>query len=323
MRDYKLLHNSGGELNRDSIGWNKRPYKNCTIKRSFKNFFRRKRWNHYLWMNQEFVFLFAVVDLDYAGFLFLELHDLNSDESVKKSKVVPLGKGVFIEDEINNKVYYRDHNIYINIEEIDGELSIECNWDEINSNAKLKFNNESLNVLIPWGEKKYHYTCKDMALKSTGMVSDGHKNYNLGNALCFLDYGRGIWPYEKEWYWITSGFERNGNIVGINLGAKWTDGTGVNENGVSINGKVYKIKSDVKFISDDFGKLWTIESVDGQEVNLTFTPFRHEVQGENFGIIKSSLKQYIGYLEGSIKVEGIEVEFRGDIAWFEDHFARW
>lgn len=323
MDEYRMLHTKNGELNIDSIGWHKYPYKNCAIKPTSKKFIRRKRWNHYLWISPEFIFLFAVVHLDYAGFIFLELHDLNSEESTKKSVTIPRGKGIIVEDEINKKVYYRDHNIYIDIQEMGDELSIECNWDDINSNAKIKLNKESLNVLIPWGEKKYHYTCKEMVLKCSGVVNDEQKNYHLKNALCFLDYGRGIWPYEKEWYWITSGFERDGKIVGINLGAKWTDGTGVNENGVTINGKVYKIRSDVKFTSGDPMQLWIIESVDSDEVNLTFTPFRHEVQGKNLVIVKSTLKQYIGYLDGVIKVDGIEIEFAGDIAWCEDHFARW
>lgn len=323
MKTYITLHKENGELNREAIGWHKHPCKNCAIKPNSKKFIRRKRWNHYLWMNQEFVFLFAVVHLDYAGFLFLELHDLNSEETIKKSMILPRGKGITIEDDINKKLYYRNHDIYIDIEEIDGELRIECNWDNVNSHSKIKINEESLNVLIPWNKNKYHYTCKAMALKGCGFACDEHKNYHLKDALCFIDYGRGVWPYEKEWHWITSGFERDGKLIGLNLGAKWTDGTGVNENGISINEKIYKIESDVKFTCEDPMQLWIIESVDSDEVNLTFTPFRHEVQGKNLLIVKSSLKQYIGYLDGTIKVHGVEIEFMGDIAWFEDHFARW
>ena len=39
--------------------------------------------------------------------------------------------------------------------------------------------------------------------------------------------------------------------VGLNMGAKWTDGTGMNENGILLNGCLHKIHEDIVFEYDD------------------------------------------------------------------------
>ena len=129
---------------------------------------------------------------------------------------------------------------------------------------------------------------------------------------------------KKEWYWLTSGFiDEKGKSIGLNLGAKYTDGTGVNENGIKIDDTVYKLDDDVAFNYDKENNKWIIKSVKSDEVDLEFTPIIYNNKVNNIIIFKSKSKQFVGYLNGVVMLKGKEIKFNNTIGWCEDHFAKW
>ena len=71
----------------------------------------------------------------------------------------------------------------------------------------------------------------------------------------------------------------DGRTVGSNLGAGWTDGTGMNENGLCVDGRLTKISEDVKFDYDReiSGTLAFAHNRHGS-VDLVFTPFMNAMQ---------------------------------------------
>ena len=66
-----------------------------------------------------------------------------------------------------------------------------------------------------------------------------------------------------------------GRRIGLNFGGKWTDGTGMTENAVFIDGVMTKIHEDVLFTYDpkNFMVPWKIRTKFSDTVDLTFTPF--------------------------------------------------
>ena len=323
LKDKNFICSKDGTINEESIGWSKKIFSNCDIDTGY---FRKKIWNHYMFMNKDYVCAFAIVKLDYAGLIFIDFYDLKGAKQIHKNITVPLCNGMIIHNSVGSYAHYQNKEMYFNIIRVNDRLNVMIKWDEIDIDGKFILQKESLNVLIPWSDKKFHYTSKQLPLKCRGYIKIGNeegKKFDLKNSIGFIDYGRGIWQREKSWYWLTCGFKEK-KKVGLNLGGKWTDNTGVNENAIKVNNILHKIHSDVKFekISDN---TWSIknEEVEGEYIKLKFEVSLLNSKINNKIIIKSKLKQHIGKLNGVVKINDEEIEFKDVLCWFEDHYAKW
>lgn len=186
-----------GHLNKDSIGWSRKTFNNCNISNGY---FRRKIWNHYMWIEENFICAFAIVDLDYVGLIFIDFYDLKNNKEIHRSIKTPLSQGIFINPKIGSSASAKVYNTVINIIGINKALNIIAKLGKISIEANINLDDESLNVLVPWNDKQYHYTSKQLPLKSNGYISAEDKKYYLDNSFTFIDYGRGIWEREKSWY---------------------------------------------------------------------------------------------------------------------------
>src|SRR5262249_45501022 len=131
---------------------------------------------------------------------------------------------------------------------------------------------ETVNVVVPWDEARFHFTSKQQALPARGVVRVDGREHRLdreGDAFACLDFGRGRWPRGIEWGWALASGRAGARTIGLNLGARWTDGTGVTENAVVIDGRVHKIADAVDFTP---GGAWRIRTRAGDRVDLSFTP---------------------------------------------------
>lgn len=94
----------------------------------------------------------------------------------------------------------------------------------------------------------------------------------------------------------------NGKPIGFNLGAVWTDGTGMTENGFVINGRLTKLSENVlyEYNKKDLMKPWAISTEHTGRVNLVFTPVYHRVAKTDLVVLKSivlSMRIRRGYPE--------------------------
>ncbi|MGL4913961.1 MAG: DUF2804 domain-containing protein [Romboutsia sp.] len=324
LKNKNFICYKDGTVNKNSVGWSKKVFSNCDID---VGYFRKKIWNHYMWMNENCICALAIVKLDYAGLIFIDFYDIKENREIHKTVTVPLCNGMIIHNSIGSYAHYQNKNMYLNIIRINDKLHIMLKWDEIDIDANIILQKESLNVLIPWSDKKFHYTSKQLPLKSKGYICIGREDdekFGLKNSIGFIDYGRGIWEREKSWYWLTCGFKNKESRVGLNLGGKWTDNTGVNENAIIINNLVYKIYSDIKFKKIDENN-WSIknENSEYEIIDLNFSTIKVHDKANNKILIKSSLKQHIGKLSGVVKLYDKEIKFNEIICWLEDHYAKW
>lgn len=308
-----------GEINNDSIGWSRNVFENCDIKTGF---FRKKIWNHYMWMNERFICTFAIVKLDYVGVIYLDFYNMIKNSEIHKCIYIPLCNGMIINNRVGSYAHFQNKKMYTNVIRVNNNLNAILKWDEVDIDVSIELEDESLNVLVPWSDKLFHYTSKQFPLKSSGYIQIGEEQCYIDEAMVFIDYGRGIWEREKSWYWLTCGFEKNDKRVGLNLGSKWTDNTGVNENGIKINDTVVKINSDVEFLKIDADN-WSIKSVNSDEVDLVFNTVNLSEKVSNKYIVKSDMKQRIGRLSGIVKVNNEDIKFESTISWFEEHYAKW
>ena len=100
-----------------------------------------------------------------------------------------------------------------------------------------------------------------------------------------------------------------GKRVGLNLGGGWTDGTGLTENAVFVEGTMYKIHEDVLFERNIENPLnpWRIQSKFSNDVNLTFKPFFQQHTLDRYCIRKMSVNQMVGYYHGKIRLPNDQI----------------
>src|SRR5690606_29671819 len=91
-------------------------------------------------------------------------------------------------------------------------------------------------------------------------------------------------------------------------GGKWTDGTGMTENAVFVDGKMTKIHEDLIFQYDreDYMQRWKVKTKFSKQVSLTFSPFFERVAHTNAKLVKSKVHQLFGYYDGTILLDNGE-----------------
>jgi hypothetical protein len=135
-----------------------------------------------------------------------------------------------------------------------------------------------------------------------------------------------VWKYRTAWNWGSASIRlRDGRPLGIQLGSKWTDGTGMTENAIFLDGVISKLGEDIPFVYDenDFMRPWVIRSR-SQRVDLRFTPFFERVSKAKTGILSSEVHQMFGHYDGTLVTDtGERIAVEHVLGWIEEHKARW
>ena len=131
---------------------------------------------------------------------------------------------------------------------------------------------------MPWTGERFQLNSKHNTLPCEGAVTVGDRRYVMDPAECHAvqDFGRGIWPYRSFWNWGVATGVQDGVRIGVNVGAKWTTGTGVNENGLLIDGRLHKIMEDLRWDYDpsDWMRPWRVRAEHSGAVDLVLRAAR-------------------------------------------------
>lgn len=327
------LCNNDGTLNVSSIGWSRNPVFNCNLSGKW---LRKKKWNYWCITSDECLFSATISNIDYAGMVFVYFLDFKTKKFIEKTIMTPFGKGCPMPRNVHETVNFKNKEIELMFTSENNDstfITVTCNnFATLPMEASLRITYpkgyETLNVVVPWNNKTFQYTSKHEGMPVEGQIKVGEKVYTLNKETSFgcLDFGRGIWPFKVKWNWANASGIVNGKRVGLNLGAKWTDGTGYTENGFVIDGKLTKLSEDVIFQYDnkDFKKPWLIKTSITDRVSLTFVPFYERIAKSNAVIIKSEVHQMIGFFSGTIlSLEGERIEISNMLGCSEDHLGQW
>lgn len=321
-----------GRLNKESVGWSRNTLYDCNLK---GRWLRKKKWNYWCIISPECLFSVTISNADYAGMVFTYFLDLKTKKYIEKTIMTPFGKGCIMPSKVHETVSFANKkmNVQLKAEGNDTHIissSPDFNGEKMAADFIVKFpkNHETLNVVIPWNQKVFQFTSKEEGLPVEGFITVGNATYNFSkdNTFACLDYGRGIWPYKVAWNWANASGIVDGHTIGFNLGAKWTDGTGMTENALLIDGKLIKLSENVIYEYDkkNIMKPWTIKTEITDRVNLKFDPIYERIAKTNLFIIKSEIHQMIGYFSGEIAAgaEG-KIKFEKIPGCAEDHFGQW
>ena len=340
------LFQPGPLLQRDGrlaqIGWARQPVLDCNLEsarfyalRPLQRF-RVKRWDYYAVFTPRRFFSATIADLGYAGNIFVYTLDFETGDLHEEGLVIPLGKGIELpRNSDSGDSHFDNGRVKLSFNLLPGKRHLSVSWPEFHDGRGIQADisldtpkgYESMNIVIPIGEKRFYYNRKVNCLPASGLLRYGDIQEELkpDESLGSLDWGRGVWEYQSFWNWASaSGFLPTGETFGLNMGMGFGDLSAATENAFILNNKIHKL-DQVKFVytSGDYMQPWKF--TDNQSrVNLTFTPFKDRLAQTNLGIITSEVHQMFGRYNGQVTTEKGDVILIKDLIGFaEEHHAKW
>jgi uncharacterized protein DUF2804 len=313
-----------GKLNPDAIGWSRAPVHRCSLPGSWG---RRKRWDFWGITGADCALNITYADVDYLGLVDVWFHDFSDGESVTRSVPSPFGRATKLPDRVaGGPLEMHGRGFDLSIAEDHAGTRLRASFQGFDADVVVRRppGHESLSVVIPWSDRRFQFTNKDVARPAEGIVRWKGRRYPL--LWGCLDFGRGKWPYRTHWNWGAGAGVVDGTTVGVQLGGKWTDGTGMTENALSVEGRLSKISEELVWTYDTMDWLhpWTIRTPVSDRVDLTFMPIYDKRSRLNLGVASSSVDQCFGTYSGSIiPDDGRSLDIDGLFGWAEEATWRW
>jgi hypothetical protein len=325
------LVDAHGTLRPEARGFSRRPLHDAKLAGHRG---RKKRWDYWCVQTREGALQVTVADLDYLGLVEVSFTDFATKTVVSAPIVLPLGVGVRLPDGVEGgDIVVRTPLVRVALRPGPASMHLRArayaSRGVIDADVEIARppSEESLNVVVPFAGDRFQLTSKHVARPAWGRIRALGRTYLVDEAnegFGCLDYGRGVWPTETTWNWGTGAARIAGvGRVGLQLGGKWTDGTGATENGVFLDGRLDKIGAELVWAYDreDFMRPWSV-CADGV-AQLTFTPLLERRAAFDLGVARSELHLCFGHWRGTIHAHGRELAVDHALGWAEEHRARW
>jgi hypothetical protein len=324
LRDPVALCTPEGRLNRDAVGWSRRPVHDCALPASWG---RRKRWDYWCvtWPGAAMSLTFA--DVDYLGLADVWFIDLATERTYGRAAIGPLARAVALPDRVGGgSMRVEQRGLQLAVTEEDFGTRLTASYEKAAFHADVfverPADHETMSVVIPWSDRRFQCTTKENTRPATGSVRWGDTTYDVDGWGC-LDFGRGKWPYRTLWNWGSASGRTDGHVVGLQLGGKWTAGTGMTENALCIDGRLTKISEELTWTYDrtDWLRPWRIS---GAVVDLIFTPVYDKRSRLELGAASSAVHQCFGHYEGTVTpADGPTITVTDLLGWAEEAQWRW
>lgn len=321
-----------GLTERSSVGFARTPIFDGHIDGRFG---RRKRWEYWAVLSRTHLVSLTLAHLDFVGLASAWFVDLETNERIELSVPVPPRRMPPFPDRVAGGDLVLDvPGLSLAIRETDAHthLSICMRTPRHAVDAVVDVDkppgHESLSVLVPFSDDAFQLTSKHVARPARGLAVVDGRRYRFDaddGAYGTLDFGRGVFPHRTRWNWSAAAGRVGARTIGWNLGGQWTDGTGVTENGLFVDGKLQKLGADVRFTFDRAApeRPWRIASTGG-EVELELLP-RHVKRVDALrGPVGADLWLAFGTFRGTLYTEdGEAIPIHDHVGWAEELHARW
>lgn len=325
-----------GRLNRDAIGWATQPIVDTNGIGRGRG--RNKRWEYWNIATDRFIIGLTVSHIDYACVPEIWLYDRKTGEVRGSAATVIPPRGTVLAASLEQgRSMTRAKDLSIDIDEVPTGASgervtrLRCAMPGVSLDvvAALPEGHERLAVVVPWSDTRFQYTVKDVARPAAGVLRIDGVEHEIGGASgeawAVLDHGRGRWPYDIQWNWGAGSGRSNGRVIGVQVGAQWTEGTGVSENAFFVDGRMHKIHGETRWEYSLEGERWREPwRVTGGGLDATFTPFYNKRTRTDLLVLQGHTDQCFGEWAGSFETsDGERIEFDGLIGWAEEVHNRW
>lgn len=315
----------GGDLNPDAVGWSRTPMHDTSgIGGGIRDRGRNKRWEYWAIVSPTHIVSITVSSLDYAAVHGFWVHDRRTGVTIDRGKVGGPWTATLPPSLGAGPATAKMRGLEVEITEVRGATKITAKAPGLSVciSAEREAEHESMAVVVPWSKRRFQYTVKDVVRPATGHIEIDGVGTDLENAWAVLDHGRGRWHHDVRWNWAAAVGHTDGHLVGLQFGARWTEGTGMTENALIVDGHATKISEQLRWDYDleQPMKPWRIV---GTDVDVTLTPEYDHRSRTNLGPIGTRGDQVFGTFDGWIRVDGARIEITSLFGWAEDVANRW
>jgi hypothetical protein len=334
----ELCDASGRRLQPAARGWSRRPLHTANLRGGWG---RTKRWDYWAVLADDLAVSITYADVDYLGIAAVWWADLAAGVSGGREVVVPLARSLDLPDLPGSRALtYRGRDLELELADELGGTRLRASWRErddrrgrLEAFVELPPGHGSVNVVIPWSDRRFQYTSKHQARPAHGELVVGDRTWAIGDrhggpsAWGVLDVGRGRWPYRTRWNWGGGAGPSadGGHVVGIQLGGRWTVGTGATENGVIVDGQVVKLGAELTWTYDWDAPLapWRVHDPAGA-LDLTLAPRYDRHARTSALVIATEVHQVFGRWNGRVPApDGTVLEVVDVLGFAEESRSRW
>ena len=325
------LCGTDGHLNRQAVGWSRHPLHTCNLPSSLA---RKKKWNYWAVTSNDLLFSATIADVEILQLGGAYIFDRRTHRHIEKTVVQPPNT-IAMPETISGgmAIEHPDMRVALTDEGSGTRIRVEAHdFGGMRLEADIVIErpagHETLNVIIPWTDVQFQFTSKQNTLPASGFVRLGDERLEFASpSFGCLDYGRGVWPEHTFWNWGAASGVQGRRTVGLNLGGRWTDDTGMTENGICIDGRLMKISEDLIFEYDRAAlmKPWRVRTTATERIDLLFEPEFERISesGRRDGYFASA-HQMFGRYSGRINPDdGGPIDVHALFGWIEEHEARW
>ena len=325
---------NGSSLNPSARGWSRRPLHTANL---YGCFGVNKRWDYWAVLAGDLALSAVYSNIDHFGLADVWWVDLVSGETGGKGILTP-GDALELPERPGTAPLVVDRD-GLDLRMVDDEQGTRLLGDWVEADGRhgrlevlveLPVGHESLNVVIPWSDTVFNFTSKHQARPAVGHLTVGDRRWSIGGSggpesWGVLDVGRGRWPHEVTWNWGGGAGRADGHVLGLQVGAKWTEGTGFTENGLIVDGRLTKLGSELRwdYSWDDPMQPWHIVDPGGQ-LDMVLTPRFDKHSHTDAGEFGSETHQVFGHWSGHLRTDdGLDVEFESLQGFAEEARQRW
>ncbi|MCB1142288.1 MAG: DUF2804 domain-containing protein [Leptospiraceae bacterium] len=282
---------------------------------------KRKAWVFAGILTEEYIIGFAIVDAGIMATGFAYLQNRKTGKFIEEKCLRPLGfpdnynpdlkSSWTIVDGRKSWHFLGSGNTY-QFDFVGESFSVQCEAEE---------EYEGLSVVAPSKNRPFHYTYKNMNLKSKVTIThEGTKKVLNGNFVS-IDFSKGYPPRETFWNWasLIGTVAETGDKIGINLVSGFNDGL---ENAVWLGGNLIPLGlSEFKYqkpISIHRTEIRTNDAL----LEIQFSPEGKRMENIDVVLYRSQFIQAFGVFEGKLLYKGNTLRFHG-LGLVEEHHALW
>lgn len=324
----------GDRLNPTARGWSRRPLHRANLQGRFGV---NKRWDYWAVLAGDLLVSSVYADVDHLGLADVWWAHVPTGRT-GGGGVVTVGNDDFdLPARPGTAPLHLDRDGFaIDIVDAAAGTHLVATWTEsdgrpgrLDVRVEQPPGHESLNVVIPWSDEVFNYTSKHQARPAIGELVVGEDRFQIGgeagDAWGVLDVGRGRWPAEITWNWGGGAGRAGRHVVGLQLGAKWTEGSGYTENGIFLDGRLTKLGRELEWTYDWDAPMEPWHIVDpGGQLDVTLHPAfdKHtQLPGRDKG---SETHQVFGTFSGRVRTDdGTELALDGIQGFAEEARQEW
>jgi hypothetical protein len=316
-----------GTLNPQAVGYSRAPLHRTPLPDGPAGRLRTKRWEYWGILSPELAVGMTIVNLGYAASLqiYVLVRATGEEISIEPLKILPSPADIQLPDTLPPLTAFGSAGaVSLRFHDDGGGTHLRARSPRVAVDLYAPADGDVLGVVVPWSERRFQYTLKDVARRVTGTVTVDGKTFTVDeDAFAVLDRGRGRWPYRTTWTWGAGSGTVNGTRIGLQIGGQWTAGTPATENALIVDGRLHHYDGELEFTYDltDPESTWTVH---GPWIDAVLTPFHRRTSATKLGVISSEIWQAFGSWTGTARTpDGTGYSLNGLAGWIEEARHRW